>query len=506
MTSNSFSTFECLPTDIANKILQQLSLRSIAALSLTSKACFNLCRSDSLWRIVCRKLVGEWVHSPMLNKKNSRHFDWTINFDPWLSTYSKLKNPSHLTRQYGYSLDGLKNYQDESYATWYQLATRFLIPNLNYLGWHASDRPALGRLILVTFDPKTCELVGEEIIALNLFDINLYNHPHSGLYRAILPSTRPAHPPHISRLSRRMDSYRVPPQSHSPYAGLDVDLFKPAYVALPYFRLRHSLSFNRPLPMRIQPRPFSTPLSNTTKFPSPDTLYVIRSPHFSLDSPLSTYTDPKPNITPAAFTLAFLPSLTPQAVPIPNHPRIRYQTPPTNSTRNSVTFLHHGHRHVCGSGIEECFFPILGLESKGLEGIWVGYYGPLHGPEFGHLRLIDDELSFIKLTGDKNVPSGIISWKTYLNGIEPGLEMDKKSWRMKGLGKVANVGYEYPVWIETWVSLIIEEEEEEEENELKEKEVNQIDLITELNFDQIHSIQVHWTELNHVSSFYRVRF
>ncbi|EGG09719.1 uncharacterized protein MELLADRAFT_71115 [Melampsora larici-populina 98AG31] len=218
-----------------------------------------------------------------------------------------------------------------------------------------------------------------------------------------------------------------------------------------------------------------------------------------------------------------------------NHPSIRWQSTPTIRPTLSATIMHNGRRYITRSEEDEIskdederFFPILGSNTllNGLQGLWVGYYGFHHGVEFGNLSIdpISNQpnllqITFVKITGDRNVPSGIVSWKTIVdrkrnqNGQIKGVvdldwierldsgQVDPSEWssgRVKGQGRVANLNYENPVWINTSISFI-EENQSDVENAEGEEEKEE-----EWNGSNVKSIRVVWHELNHVSSFYKV--
>ncbi|KAH9813917.1 hypothetical protein DFH28DRAFT_1083334 [Melampsora americana] len=218
-------------------------------------------------------------------------------------------------------------------------------------------------------------------------------------------------------------------------------------------------------------------------------------------------------------------------MPSSTHPNIRYQSPPTLRPTLSTTIMHNGRRYITRGSEEtveeklkdedERFFPILGTDvsSNGLQGLWVGYYGFQNGVEFGHLSMNPIptkpnllEITFVKITGDRNVPSGVVSWKTFVDrkrddhGRIKGVvgsdwierldsgEIGSEEWsdgRVKGQGRVANVNYENPVWINTSISFIEENQSKEEAEE-------------EWNGSHVSLIRVVWHELGHVSSFYKV--
>lgn len=523
---DNFSNFERLPSDIAEQIVFQLSIQTINSLSLTSKSCYHLTRSDSLWRKICKSLISNWIYSPSPLKfsqdpqqqTEKEQVDWTLDFKSWLNS----------------SFDQIK------IVNWFQLATGFILPNLQYFGWHASNRNSLGRLILVTFDSEKCEIVGEEIKAINTFDITHYQQDYKN---ENLPKTRPAHPAHATRLSPRMDVYRLAIDAESPYAGYSINLFKPAYVSVPYFRLKPSFSSSYTSPLKLSPSvdSLATLKSSSVDFLSPETIETLRLPQSRLDLPIcSLHSHPatsseKDLITTFKLSISCTPKFT-TAIPVSNHPSIRWQSTPTHRPTLSATIMHNGRRYITrsseGTGEEamkskdedERFFPILGsnVSQNGLQGLWVGYYGFHHGVEFGHLSInpvLNEpdllQITFVKITGDRNVPSGIVSWKTFINrkkdssGKIKGVvdldwmerldsgQVEPSEWslgRVKGQGRVANVNYENPVWIKTSISFIEDNKEGKEEKEEEE----------EWNGSNVFSIRVVWHELGHVSSFYKV--
>lgn len=314
--------------------------------------------------------------------------------------------------------------------------------------------------MLVTFDPITCELVIDEVVALNVFDADHYTRGLSAPTLAVLPSQRPPHPLHVVHLSRRMDSYRVPFDDPTPHAGYDMDLFQPVYVSLPYFRLRLPSALEGASPLALQaalplefvpdlvpwPLSFSSGPSPPRTFPSFDVIDSVRNPSAVLDIPLAVTEPPHADWSPSCSLPSFrLDIVRPSALPLmptptPAHPRIRWQSHqprPFSASSPSVNVVQNGRRYDLASSTstddEERFFPISGpattpsvLPSNksgwhALEGLWVGYYGQHHGCEFGHLHVRDSdadgkrkEISFAKLTGDRNVPGGVVSWRTWV--------------------------------------------------------------------------------------------
>jgi len=95
-----------------------------------------------------------------------------------------------------------------------------------------------------------------------------------------------------------------------------------------------------------------------------------------------------------------------------------------------------------------------------LEGLWVGKYGS-HGYEMINVTYVEDTLIAYKVTGDKNVPKGEITFKADLSpnsnvDLEP-IELTsaaKEQWGMKhlvrfpGKGQVAAEGFVNAQWME----------------------------------------------------------
>jgi len=95
-----------------------------------------------------------------------------------------------------------------------------------------------------------------------------------------------------------------------------------------------------------------------------------------------------------------------------------------------------------------------------LEGLWVGKYGS-HGYEMINVTYVDDTLIAYKVTGDKNVPKGEITFKADLSpnsnvDLEP-IELTStasEQWGMKhlvrfpGKGQVAAEGFVNAQWME----------------------------------------------------------
>jgi len=95
-----------------------------------------------------------------------------------------------------------------------------------------------------------------------------------------------------------------------------------------------------------------------------------------------------------------------------------------------------------------------------LEGLWVGKYGS-HGYEMINVTYVEDTLVAYKVTGDKNVPKGEITFKADLSpnsgvNLEP-IELKSsasKQWGIKhlnrfpGKGQVASEGFRNAQWME----------------------------------------------------------
>lgn len=82
-----------------------------------------------------------------------------------------------------------------------------------------------------------------------------------------------------------------------------------------------------------------------------------------------------------------------------------------------------------------------------LEGLWVGTFGP-HGTEFGwiHARKAEDGdarlVEYVKITGDVNVPSGVVSWFARLPGerVPTVQREDLNKWNKSSLNAMRAVG------------------------------------------------------------------
>lgn len=230
-----------------------------------------------------------------------------------------------------------------------------------------------------------------------------------------------------------------------------------------------------------------------------------------------------------SFTLASSPESNTYRVDLTNQDetRIRYQGGPRYQEIRMATILIGGRSYnlnATGMLSPVVKTPIRSIEYysidgpirfkvqppqalNGLEGIWVGHYGP-HGSEFG--KIIVDELwdssrqiAFIKLTGDPNVPAGQVSWRVTIDGHLPFLQAltlteaiavdltataDSAGNWLSGQGQVANTNFIEPGWIGVRVQFI------------KRSDQNQTSSIP-----SIEQIRVKWVEFNRVASFVKVR-
>lgn len=109
------------------------------------------------------------------------------------------------------------------------------------------------------------------------------------------------------------------------------------------------------------------------------------------------------------------------------------------------------------------------LPQYNLEGLWVGKYGP-HGYEMINVTYAGDTLIATKVTGDKNVPKGEITFTANLNpstssydgAIEPIklTEEAAKQWgtkhlpRFSGRGQVATEGFTNNQWLDGQLILV----------------------------------------------------
>lgn len=96
-----------------------------------------------------------------------------------------------------------------------------------------------------------------------------------------------------------------------------------------------------------------------------------------------------------------------------------------------------------------------------LEGLWVGKYGS-HGYELINVTYTGDTMIAYKLTGDKNVPKGEITFKVDLSHDKMASDLDpialtesaSKQWgiqhlfRFVGHGQVASEGFKSPQWMD----------------------------------------------------------
>jgi len=116
------------------------------------------------------------------------------------------------------------------------------------------------------------------------------------------------------------------------------------------------------------------------------------------------------------------------------------------------------------------------LPHYNLEGLWVGKYGS-HGYELINVTYVDETLIAYKVTGDKNVPNGEITFKVDLNpskNMPSSLQKDRlkpitltdnaaKKWgtrklpRYAGMGQVAEEGFVNNQYIEGQLIVIGEE-------------------------------------------------
>jgi hypothetical protein len=118
------------------------------------------------------------------------------------------------------------------------------------------------------------------------------------------------------------------------------------------------------------------------------------------------------------------------------------------------------------------------IPAYNLEGLWVGKYGH-HGYEMINVTYQGDQLVAYKVTGDKNVPKGEITFQIDLSPIKPKVigsdkvemplqpisltEKAAKKWgtkqlpRYRGLGRVAEPGFTNEQWMEGQLILISEE-------------------------------------------------
>jgi len=120
------------------------------------------------------------------------------------------------------------------------------------------------------------------------------------------------------------------------------------------------------------------------------------------------------------------------------------------------------------------------IPAYNLEGLWVGKYGH-HGYEMINVTYQGDQLIAYKVTGDKNVPKGEITFQVDLSPIKPKTiggggdtpemplqpisltEKAAKKWgtkqlpRYKGLGQVAEPGFKNQQWMDAQLIIIGEE-------------------------------------------------
>jgi len=567
MTMLKSSSLELLPKDILELIINFLDLRSISRLSRSSRSLLRLTRSESLWRRIAKALIGPWIHRSQLTapahpRPHSSHVkppaDWTLDNHCFpLSQFSR-STPCQAS-------------QELLITSWYQFVTRFLIPHAHFLGWHVSNIIPHGQLILVTYDVSSGRLVAEEIKCQNLYSTKFntsFIHPFS-LNRSESSSQSPhstqtpVWPSWLPSNHVRVDSsgvqYSLTPGLDLPDSGYSFDIFAPVYVSSPLFSV---FPFEPHYRLACVPTSYQqitiqkpkliikswealtldkhlTPLSHPTQIIAPrsdiSSCELLSQDYKDDDFPINARADAKEF---HSLTLASTPEGFASRVDIAANEddgRIRYQGGPRQQQVRTSSILLGGRTYTTnGAGLLRpvVHFPIWSIEyypldgptpyssclptATTLEGLWVGCYGS-HGTEFGKIILDPPStsssnyvISFVKLTGDPNIPAGQVSWKVSCDALESihpvslseaisidlGLSQADGGW-LKGQGQVANTNYEEPGWINAHVQLI-SGDHDALANERKEAGQHPP--------SQIEQIRVKWIELGRVSTFFKVAF
>ncbi|EFP86833.2 hypothetical protein PGT21_021402 [Puccinia graminis f. sp. tritici] len=565
-------TLESLPEDILEQIINHLDLRSISRLSRASHSLLSLTRSDSLWRRIAKALIGPWIHRSLLSTNlNSRselthhvqqkHSDWTLDPNCFpLSQFSR-STPSHQS-------------QELLITSWYQFSARFLIPHFHFLGWHVSNIVPHGQLILVTYDTSSGRLLAEEIKCQNLYSTppdSFFIPPFSlGRSEANSQSSTqhtqaPVWPSWLPLSQIRLDSNRVQyslaPGIDSPSSRYTFDIFAPAYASSPLFSIfpfephyrlacvpssYQQITIQKP---KLIVKPWSTLITKESLTPlcNPAQVIARRSNILSrdiLDQEDLTDLLSNPGIGVNEFhslTLASSPEGPASRVDTPvseDHARIRYQGGPRQQQVRTSNILLGGRTYTTnGAGLLRpvVHFPIWSIEyyplngptpypppplpplhrhyqsEKSLEGLWVGCYGS-HGTEFGRIIVDSFQISFVKLTGDPNIPAGQVSWKVKYDPLVPlnpipiseaisidlGASLADGGW-LRGHGQVANTNYEEPGWINTEVQFI--SNDMSSDSHTLSSDSHQV-----LLKEEVQQIRVKWIELGRVSTFFKVSF
>ncbi|WAR56434.1 hypothetical protein PtB15_7B283 [Puccinia triticina] len=548
------ATLDSLPVDIIHHILTHLDLRSTSRLSRASRSLHRLTRSDSLWRRIAKTLVGPWTHRARLTAVQKPPPDWTTDPNCFPLSQFSQPNPSH-------------HAQELPINSWYQFCTRFLIPHFHFLGWHVSNILPHGQLILVTYDTSSGRLRAEEIKCRNLYSTHpdpFFIHPF-GLGRpepsaSAHPSAQqaqaPVWPSWLPLSQIHLDSNRVQyslaPGVESPEASrYTFDIFAPLYVASPLFSIfpfephyrlacvpssYQQITIQKP---SLIVKPWSalvledapTPLCHPTQIIARRANILSREvlAHEQMDM----VSDPGPDAAEFhSLTLASSPETPAGRVDTAapnNDPRIRYQggARQQQAVRASNILLGGRTYTTNGAGLLRpvVHFPVWSIEyypligppplhpsgggHGGPHGLWVGCYGS-HGTEFGHIIVEPDLISFVKLTGDPNIPAGQLSWKvrsdriqsinpiplTQAISIDLGTSQADPGW-LKGLGQVANTNYEEPGWINTEVQFISNHQHTPHPAHLS----SDHHLLRD-----VEQIRVKWIELGRVSTFFKVVF
>ncbi|KAI8447700.1 hypothetical protein BY996DRAFT_7668752 [Phakopsora pachyrhizi] len=253
---------EKLPIDIILSIINHLDISSIVSLSKTSGQLYRISRSDLIWKQISRLLIGPWIHkdnyliklqqqddqySPtIIDSSDHCDDDWTnvVNYFPLEpnKTHSQLLSNSNRS-SHSYSDNHQLRTSSPSLqpiCSWYQLATRFLIPNSVYLGWHMCSYKPHGKLILITFDTKSCRFLAEEVFCKNAYDRRLHSNLGSSSMDDRRMENLPSLPTWLPTNQVTIlngDTYLINRSVQSPHQGFYIDLFCPIYSKSPWFTL-----------------------------------------------------------------------------------------------------------------------------------------------------------------------------------------------------------------------------------------------------------------------------
>lgn len=118
-----------LPPELLLRIVGFLPPRGIVRLSSQSKNLLHLCRSDDVWRPICRAIVSEWSWTLPEERGHGRV---VMGFDEaWQDTARKSRDCTGAD----WSIDPWEQVEHGlGVQGWYQLASEFLIPHRRFLG------------------------------------------------------------------------------------------------------------------------------------------------------------------------------------------------------------------------------------------------------------------------------------------------------------------------------------------------------------------------------------